>query len=197
MSFMVVAPNPFATKSRPAASSTAARVRSACSCRKGDRYFRGVSLATAILSPIQRYCIKLSRGANMREGDLRSVSRVIAADPATVYRLVSDVTRTGEWSPETRSARWIGGAAGPAAGARFRGVNRWRLVIWTRTCVVEEAEPGKRFVFRTLPKPGVSDSTRWSYEFEDVPGGTRVTESYEILQALPAWLQSTVIAALL
>lgn len=133
----------------------------------------------------------------MREGDLRSVTRVIAADPAIVYRLVSDVTRTGEWSPETRSARWIGGATGPVAGARFRGVNRWRLVVWARTCVVEEAEPGKRFVFRTLPKAGLADSTRWSYEFEDVPGGTRVTESYEILQALPQWLQSTVGAALL
>ena len=133
----------------------------------------------------------------MREGDLRSVSRVIAADPATVYRLVSDVTRTGEWSPETRSARWLGGATGPAVGARFRGVNRWGLVIWARTCVVEEAEPGKRFVFRTLPGPGLPDSTRWSYEIEDVSGGTRVTESYEILQAMPDWLQSTVGAALL
>jgi hemerythrin-like domain-containing protein/uncharacterized protein YndB with AHSA1/START domain len=133
----------------------------------------------------------------MREGDLRSVSRVIATDPATVYRLVSDVTRTGEWSPETRSAHWIGGAAGPVVGARFRGINRWRLVIWARTCVVEEAEPGKRFVFRTLPGPGVPDSTRWSYEFEDVPGGTRVTESYEILQTLPAWLRKTFVAALL
>lgn len=133
----------------------------------------------------------------MREGDLRSVSRVIAADPGTVYRLVSDVTRIGEWSPEARSARWIGGADGPAAGAEFRGVSRWGLVIWARRCVVEEAEPGKRFVFRTLPEPGLSDSTRWSYEFQDVPGGTRVTESYEILQAMPAWLQSTVIAALL
>jgi hypothetical protein len=133
----------------------------------------------------------------MREGDLRSVSRVIAADTATLYRLISDVTRTGEWSPETRSARWIGGATGPAAGARFRGVNRWGLVIWARTCVVEEAEPGKRFVFRTLPAPGISDSTRWSYEFEDVPCGTRVTESYEILQAMPGVLQSTVVAALL
>jgi hemerythrin-like domain-containing protein len=133
----------------------------------------------------------------MREGELRSVTRMIAADPGTIYRLVSDVTRTGEWSPETRSARWIGGATGPVAGAKFRGMNRWRLVIWARTCVVEEAEPGKRFVFRTLPAPGLPDSTRWSYEFEDVAGGTRVTESYEILRALPAWLQSTAGAALL
>lgn len=126
----------------------------------------------------------------MREGDLRSVTRTIAADPATVYRLISDVTRVGEWSPEARSARWLGGATEAAPGVRFRGYNRWGLVMWARTCEVEEAEPGKRFAFRTLPGPGVPDSTRWAYELEDVPGGTRVTESYEILQALPAWTQT-------
>ncbi len=133
----------------------------------------------------------------MRSGDFHSVTRVIAADPATLYRLVSDVTAMGRWSPETRSARWLGGARGPAVGARFRGRNRWRLMSWARTCVVEEAEPGKKFVFRTLPTPGISDSTRWSYEFERTDGGTRVTESYEIVRALPEWLQSAVIARLM
>jgi uncharacterized protein YndB with AHSA1/START domain len=126
----------------------------------------------------------------MHEGELRGVTRTIAADPATVYRLVSDVTRIGEWSPEARSARWLGGATGAVPGARFRGYNRWGLVMWARTCEVEEAEPGKRFVFRTLPGPGVPDSTRWAYELEDVPGGTRVTESYEILESLPVWIQA-------
>jgi uncharacterized protein YndB with AHSA1/START domain len=126
----------------------------------------------------------------MREGEVRSVSRTIAADPATVYALISDVTRIGEWSPEARSARWLGGVTGPACGARFRGVNRWGLVRWARRCEVEEAEPGKRFVFRTLPGPLVPDSTRWTYELLDVPGGTRVTESYEIVLALPGWIQT-------
>ncbi len=56
--------------------------------------------------------------------------------------------------------------------------------------MVEEAELGKRFVFRTLPTGAVSDSTRRAYEFEAVDGGTRVTESYEIVTALPVWVQS-------
>lgn len=133
----------------------------------------------------------------MRSGDFHSVSRVIAADPATLYRLVSDVTAMGRWSPETRAARWLGGATSPAPGARFRGRNRWRLMTWSRTCVVEEAEPGKRFVFRTLPARGVSDSTRWAYEFASVDGGTRVTESYEIVDALPRWVQTGLVARLL
>ncbi len=133
----------------------------------------------------------------MQTGDFRSVSRVIAADPATVYRLVSDVTRVGEWSPEARSARWLGGATGPGVGARFRGRSRWRLMTWARTCVVEEAEPGKKFVFRTLPAARTPDSTRWTYELQEVPEGTRVTESYEIVEALPRWIQRVAVARLL
>jgi uncharacterized protein YndB with AHSA1/START domain len=133
----------------------------------------------------------------MQAGEFRSVSRVIAADPVTVYRLVSDVTRVGEWSPETRGARWLGGATGPEAGARFRGRNRWRLLTWARTCEIEEAEPGKKFAFRTLPAARTPDSTRWSYELEEVPGGTRVTESYEILEALPRWIQKSAVSTLL
>jgi hemerythrin-like domain-containing protein len=133
----------------------------------------------------------------MHEGLFHSVTRVIAADPATLYGLISDVTRTGEWSPETRSARWLGGATGPALGVRFRGRNRWGLTAWSRTCVVEEAEPGKKFAFRTLPKAGVPDSTRWCYEFTEVAAGTRVTESYEIVDALPRWIQKYAVARLL
>lgn len=125
----------------------------------------------------------------MHIGELRSVTRTIAADPATVYRLVSDVTRIGEWSPEARAARWLDGVTEAVPGARFRGFNRWGPVMWARTCEVEEAEPGKKFVFRTMPGAMVPDSTRWSYELADVPGGTRVTESYEILHPLPARLQ--------
>ncbi|MEY2406750.1 MAG: Polyketide cyclase / dehydrase and lipid transport, partial [Acidimicrobiaceae bacterium] len=34
----------------------------------------------------------------------------IDADPEVVYGLVADVTRMGEWSPETVSAAWLDGA---------------------------------------------------------------------------------------
>ncbi len=64
-------------------------------------------------------------------------------------------------------------------------------------CGVEEAGPGKKFVFCTLPARGVPDSTRWAYELETVDGGTRVTESYEIVDALPRWIQSSAVATLL
>ncbi len=37
-----------------------------------------------------------------------SVERVIAAPKDAVWALVADVTRMGEWSPETVGCAWIG-----------------------------------------------------------------------------------------
>jgi len=45
----------------------------------------------------------------------------IAALAEPVWDLVSDVTRIGEFSPETFEAQWLDRASGPQAGARFRG----------------------------------------------------------------------------
>ena len=59
----------------------------------------------------------------MQTLDRDEVSVVVAADPAAVYALVSDVTRTPEFSPEVTAVRWLDGATGPAVGARFEAVN--------------------------------------------------------------------------
>ena len=48
----------------------------------------------------------------------------IEAAPLTVYELVSDITRMGEWSPECYRCEWLDGATTAAPGARFRGHNR-------------------------------------------------------------------------
>ena len=64
-----------------------------------------------------------------------SVTVSMAAAPEEVWDLVSDVTRIGEFSPETFEAEWVDGADGPALGAHFRGhVKRNGVgpVYWTR-----------------------------------------------------------------
>jgi hypothetical protein len=111
------------------------------------------------------------------------VEETIAATPLALYDLVSDVTRMGEWSPETASCRWLGGATGPAIGARFRGVNRHGWRRWTTTCTVVAADPGRRFAFdvRSGPLP----ISRWSYEFEPAGDGCRVTETWT--DRRPGW----------
>ena len=49
------------------------------------------------------------------------VSLHIEAPPEEVWALVSDVTRIGEFSPETFEARWTRGSTGPEVGASFKG----------------------------------------------------------------------------
>ena len=103
-------------------------------------------------------------------------SATIAADPLTVYAMLTDITRMGEWSPENCGGRWLGQAAGPAAGARFVGRNRKGLLRWSTVCTVTAADPGQLFAF-TVRALGLTVS-EWSYVFDDAGGGCLVTERW-------------------
>lgn len=104
------------------------------------------------------------------------VERVIAAPPEKVWSLISDVTRMGEWSPETTSCRWVGGVLRPEVGARFKGRNELGKRSWSTTCVVTDAEPGRSFGF--LVKVGPFDVARWLYLLEPTDVGCRVQERW-------------------
>jgi uncharacterized protein YndB with AHSA1/START domain len=104
------------------------------------------------------------------------VRETVAASPEEVYALVSDVTRMGEWSPETSSCRWVGDATGPKVGARFRGSNRRGPLLWTTTCTVTAAEPPHRFAF-SVAYAGVPISD-WSYTFAADGQSCTVVESW-------------------
>lgn len=105
-----------------------------------------------------------------------SVSREIAAPPERVWALVSDMTRMGEWSPEATGGRWVKGASGPEAGARFRGTNKAGWQRWSTTCTVTDCVPGERFAFAVTAGP--AKVATWSYEIEPTELGCRVTESW-------------------
>lgn len=105
------------------------------------------------------------------------VSTTIAAPADRLYAMVSDVTRMGEWSPETAEGVWRGGATGPEVGARFSGRNRigWRR--WSTSCRVVEADPGRAFAFDVTSGP--LKVSRWAYRFEPAgDGATTVTEEW-------------------
>ncbi|WP_280383578.1 SRPBCC family protein [Nocardia wallacei] len=115
-----------------------------------------------------------------------SVTVRMAAPPEKVWELVSDITRIGEFSPETFEAEWLGTASGPAVGAKFRGhVRRNEVgpVYWT-VCKVVACEPGREFAFMVLG-PGGRDVNRWGYRLRPSDGGTEVTESFELAGSLP------------
>ena len=108
--------------------------------------------------------------------DTVQVDRTIAAPPEKVWSLISDVTRMGEWSPETTSCEWVGGATGPAVGAKFKGRNTVGNKSWTTTCVVTDSTPGQAFGF--LVKVGPLDIARWLFLVEPADGGCRVEERW-------------------
>lgn len=105
------------------------------------------------------------------------VSQLIAAPADRLYAMISDVTRMGEWSPETRSCRWVRGATGPVVGARFTGENANGKKRWSITSVVVSADPGSVFAFEATAGP--VRYARWTYRFEPQGADTLVTESVE------------------
>ena len=112
------------------------------------------------------------------------VSVHMDATPDVVWSLVSDVTRIGEFSPETFEARWTRGATGPEVGASFKGHVKRNGVgptYWTG-CKVTACEPERLFEFSV----GTDDLTinSWGYRLEPDAGGTLVTEYYRLT---PAW----------
>jgi dimethylaniline monooxygenase (N-oxide forming) len=110
-------------------------------------------------------------------GDDPAVDRAsvtIAAPADTLWEMVADVTRMGEWSPECYACRWTGKRREPVVGARFAGFNKRGWARWITTNEVVEADRGRAFVFRTR-ETGV----RWGYRFEPTADGraTTVTET--------------------
>lgn len=117
-----------------------------------------------------------------------SVSIEINADADRLYRMVSDLPRIGEWSPECERVEWEGDVAAPVEGSEFMGYNAvgpGRRIRYKRHGTVLAAETGKAFSFIT--DEGGKPSTAWHYTFESIGDGrTRVTEAYEV-RWIPTW----------
>lgn len=115
----------------------------------------------------------------MQQLDRDEAVRVLRASPAAVYDVVSDVTRTPEYSPEVVQCTWDNGATGPVVGARFTAKNNvGRGPAWTNHPVVTVAEPGRAFaVSRTEKGAG---TIVWRYDLESHPEGTLVRQSYDV-----------------
>lgn len=112
----------------------------------------------------------------------------IAAPPEAVWRVVADVRRTGEWSPECRKVLARGTIG---AGSRFVGINRRGFVAWPTTAKVVRFEPGRAIAWRVA-----ENGSTWSYELEPTAGGTRLTERREAPTGV-TWLSSAFTTALL
>ncbi|MGO3147913.1 MAG: SRPBCC family protein [Leucobacter sp.] len=98
----------------------------------------------------------------------------IEATPEEVYAVVSDIARTGEWSPVCEACWWDEGD-GPRVGASFTGRNVTPERTWETRSQVISAEEGRSFGWSVGP-----GRVNWNYRMREVDGGTELTESWEL-----------------
>lgn len=96
------------------------------------------------------------------------VTAFVAAEPITIWEMVSDITRMGEWSPECYKAVWLTPKRGK--GAVFLGLNKDRGLRWPSPAIVTESDPAKAFAFRA------TSGVVWRYRLAPEGGGTRLVE---------------------
>ena len=103
-------------------------------------------------------------------------SVTVDASAQDLYDIVSDITRTGEWSPVCTSCWWDEEADAGSVGAWFTGRNVLPERAWDTRSLVVSADPGREFAW-------VVGGTfvRWGYTLTEVGAGTILTESWELL----------------
>ena len=120
-----------------------------------------------------------------------SVTVTIAAPPEQVWDLVTDVTRIGEFSPETFEGKWTRGSTGPEVGAHFAGHVKRNGVgptYWSPCQVTVCDPPGGDgpAVFEFSVGTDSVQLNNWGYRIEpDGSGGSKVTEYFRLEAALP------------
>lgn len=98
----------------------------------------------------------------------------IAADPAAVYALLTDLPTLATLAEETHSMTWQRGSAA-TLGAVFKGRNRNGSKTWTTTCTVTDAEPGRAFAFNVTSM--MLPVAHWRYDITSTGNGCQVTEA--------------------
>lgn len=100
----------------------------------------------------------------------------IAATPDELYDLVSDITRTGEWSPICTGCWWDDVSEAGQVGAWFTGRNELPERTWETRSRVVVADRGREFAWT------VGDGyVRWGFTIDPDGMETRLTESWEFL----------------
>lgn len=107
-----------------------------------------------------------------------SDSVIVALDPDTLYALVSDVTRMGEWSPQCRACWWDDPDAGPVQGAWFTGRNETPQRVWETRSQVVAADPGREFAWEVN-----NGWVRWGFTLAPSETGAMLTQSWAFLPA--------------
>ena len=116
----------------------------------------------------------------------------VAAAPAVVWPLVSDISVPARFSTELVSADWVESAAGPCVGARFVGHSHHDAIgDWQATCTVVACEPDRAFSW-AVGDPSYP-SARWGFELAEEGSGTRLRQ-WAMLGPAPSGLTPAITA---
>ncbi len=116
----------------------------------------------------------------------------VAATPEQIWTEVADPAQMPRWSPENTGAP-VGAGRPLSVGDVFHGTNKRGAARWVTRCTVTAAEPGKVFAFDVLAIGVKNPRLRgkiasWTYTFEPVGSGARVTETWtDLRQGWPDW----------
>lgn len=114
----------------------------------------------------------------MSEGQV-SVSTEIAAEPARVWGLVTDIALMPRFSSELQSVAWADGFDGAALGACFLGVNRHPAVgEWTTRSQIIAFDPPRRFAWAVGDPDG--PAATWTFDLQPAPEGTTLSYTARI-----------------
>ncbi len=113
----------------------------------------------------------------------------VAADPETVYALVTDLGRSGEWSPECTGGAWIGEPA--QVGSVFRGENYraedvvgWAPLIrgeWTTEAEVVVARQDREFRWAMRDKEtGRTQQSVWGFVVTPEGDGSVLAHEFQM-----------------
>jgi len=103
-------------------------------------------------------------------------SVTVQASAEMLYDLVSDITRTGEWSPVCTSCWWDDEANAGQVGGWFTGRNELPHRTWETRSQVVAAERGREFAWVVGGR-----FVRWGFIMTPSDHGTILTESWEFL----------------
>lgn len=110
--------------------------------------------------------------------DRLNASTEIAADPARVWQVISDVRRIGEWSPECTGVTPLGAMR---KGTWLLGFNRRGRVRWVTLSRVTRFEPEREIGWKVTTNGAV-----WSYELTPVGDRTRLVETRQTPEGVGA-----------
>ncbi len=109
----------------------------------------------------------------------------IDARPDQVWRVIADLRRMPEWSPQCRRMQLLSRLR---EGAYTANLNRQGWKFWPTVSKVVRLEPKRAIAFRTL-----TNNSTWAFEITPTQTGSKLTERRLVPDTGTAWISKTIV----